>query len=160
MIFGEGHICPSYMASSYMPLIYATSYGGSNSKEPICNVGDLGSIPGLGRSPGEGNGNPLQYSCLKNSTDREACQATVHGGHCKELDMSEWLSFFICSLVSVYWNILPTFLRLLSSYKWVVRVLYYYVYKSFDEYMSHKYFLSVCLDISFYFWYHLKRKHL
>ena len=39
-------------------------------KESACNAGDLGSIPGLGRSPGEGNGYPLQYSCLENSTDR------------------------------------------------------------------------------------------
>ena len=44
-----------------------------------CNAGDLGSIPGLGRSPGEGNGNPLQYSCLENPMDRGARQATVHG---------------------------------------------------------------------------------
>ena len=43
------------------------------------NAGDEGSIPGLERSPGEGNGNPLQYSCLKNSMDRGARQATVHG---------------------------------------------------------------------------------
>ena len=42
-------------------------------------VGDLGSIPGLGRSPGEGNGNPLQYSCLQNPMDRRAWQATVNG---------------------------------------------------------------------------------
>ena len=48
-------------------------------KEAACHAGDLGSIPGLGRSPGEGNGNPLQYSCLENSMDREAWQATVHG---------------------------------------------------------------------------------
>ena len=44
--------------------------GGSDSKESACNAGDLGSIPGLGRSPGEGDGNPLQYSCLENSMDR------------------------------------------------------------------------------------------
>ena len=44
----------------------------SDGKESACNAGDLGSIPGLGRSPGEGNGNPLQYSCLENSMDREA----------------------------------------------------------------------------------------
>ena len=44
--------------------------GGSNGKESACNVGDPGSISGLGRSPGERNGNPLQYSCLKNSMDR------------------------------------------------------------------------------------------
>ena len=48
------------------------------SKEPAYNSGDLGSIPGSGRSPGEGDGNPLQYSCLKNSMDRGAWQATVH----------------------------------------------------------------------------------
>ena len=42
-------------------------------------MGDLGSIPGLGRCPGEGSGNPLQYSCLENSMDRGAWQATVHG---------------------------------------------------------------------------------
>ena len=44
--------------------------GGSDGKESACNVGDLGSIPGLGRSPGEGNSYPLQYSCLENSMDR------------------------------------------------------------------------------------------
>ena len=53
--------------------------GGSDSKESTCNVGDLGSIPGLGRSPGGGHGNPLQYSCLENSMDRVAWWATVHG---------------------------------------------------------------------------------
>ena len=54
---------------------------GSDGKESICNVGDLGSIPGLGRSLGEGHGNPLQYSCLENSLDRGAWPlwlATVH----------------------------------------------------------------------------------
>ena len=53
--------------------------GGSDGKEPICNAGDPGSVPASGRSPGEGNGNPLQYSCLENSMDREASQATVRG---------------------------------------------------------------------------------
>ena len=53
--------------------------GGSDGKESACNVGDLGSIPGSGRFPGEGNGNPLQYSCLENSMDRGAWWATVHG---------------------------------------------------------------------------------
>ena len=45
---------------------------GSEVKASACNEGDLGSIPGLGRSPGEGNGNPLQYSCLENTVDRGA----------------------------------------------------------------------------------------
>ena len=51
---------------------------GSDGQESACNAGDLGSMPGLGRSPGEGNGNPFQYSCLENSMDRGAWQATVH----------------------------------------------------------------------------------
>ena len=53
--------------------------GGSDCKESTCSAGDQGSNPGLGRSPGEGNGCPLQYSCLKNPIDRGAWQATVHG---------------------------------------------------------------------------------
>ena len=51
---------------------------GSDGKESACNAGDLDPIPGSGRFPGEGNGNPLQYSCLENLTDRGAWQATVH----------------------------------------------------------------------------------
>ena len=53
--------------------------GGSEVKASASNVGDSGSIPGLGRSPGEGNGNPLQYSCLENPMDEGFWQATVHG---------------------------------------------------------------------------------
>ena len=53
--------------------------GGSVVKNLPANAGDSGSVPGSGRSPGEGNGNPLQYSCLRNSMDREACLATVYG---------------------------------------------------------------------------------
>ena len=53
--------------------------GGSNGKESACNVGDLYSIPGSGRSPGKGHGNPLPYSCLENSMDKGTWQATVHG---------------------------------------------------------------------------------
>ena len=53
--------------------------GGSDGKGSACNAGDLGSVPGLGRSPGEGNGNPFQYSCLENPMDRGTWWATVHG---------------------------------------------------------------------------------
>ena len=53
--------------------------GGSDSKESACNAGDQGSIPGLGRSPGEGKGNPLQYSHLENPMVRGAWRTTVHG---------------------------------------------------------------------------------
>ena len=61
------------------PQYMLLNIGGSDGKESACSAGDLGSIPGLGRFPGEGNGNPLQYSCLKNPMDRGAWQATVHG---------------------------------------------------------------------------------
>ena len=53
--------------------------GGLDSKESACNAGDLSSVPGLGGSAGEGNGYPLQHSCLENPTDRRVWQATVHG---------------------------------------------------------------------------------
>ena len=53
--------------------------GSSDGKESACNAEDLGLIPGLERSAGEGNGYPLQYSCLENSMDRGAWRATVHG---------------------------------------------------------------------------------
>ena len=53
--------------------------GGSDGKEIACNAGDLGLIPGSGRPPGEGNGNPLQYSCLENPMVRGAWRSTVHG---------------------------------------------------------------------------------
>ena len=58
---------------------YSWFPGGSDGKEPACNVGDPDLIPGLGRSPGEGNGNPLQYSCLKNFMDRGAKRASPWG---------------------------------------------------------------------------------
>ena len=54
--------------------------GGSDGKASVYNVGDLGSISGLGRFPGEGNGNPLQYSCLESHGQRSLVQATVLGG--------------------------------------------------------------------------------
>ena len=52
---------------------------GMSGKESTCSTGDMGLIPGSGRSIGEGNGNPFQYSCLENSMNRRAWQATVHG---------------------------------------------------------------------------------
>ena len=52
--------------------------GSSDGKESACNAGDPSLIPGVGKSPGEGNGHPLQYSCLENPTDEGASRATVH----------------------------------------------------------------------------------
>ena len=65
--------------------------GSSDGHESACNTGDPGSIPASGRSPGEGNGNPLQYSCLENSMDRGASQAIVHGVH-RESDLIDRLT--------------------------------------------------------------------
>ena len=79
------HVCSEffvyYITLLYLLVHYLGFYiysstegfpGGSDDKESACNAGDLGLIPGLGRSPGEGNGNPLQYSCLENPMDRGA----------------------------------------------------------------------------------------
>ena len=69
-------MCVCVCVCVYMHRIFPCSSVG---KESACNAEDPGSIPGSGRSPGEGNGNPLQYSCLENPMDRGAWQATVHG---------------------------------------------------------------------------------
>ena len=70
--------------------------GGPEVKASACNVGDLGLIPGSGRSPGEGNGNPLQYSCLENPMDQGAWWATDHG--IAESDTTEQLHFHILKM--------------------------------------------------------------
>ena len=58
---------------------YPHTCGGSECKESACSAGDSGLIPGSGRSPGKGNGNPLQYPCMENSMDGGGLRATVHG---------------------------------------------------------------------------------
>ena len=71
-------------------------------KESTCNAGDLGSIPGSGRSTGEGNGYPLQYSCLDNSIDRGAWWATIHG--VTKSWMTERLTVSLSLTRSTQWN--------------------------------------------------------
>ena len=77
--------------------------GGSDGKESACDAEDSGLIPGSGRSPGEGNGNPIQYSCLENPMGRGAWQATVHGSH-KELDTTKQLLFHFIKRFKEKWT--------------------------------------------------------
>ena len=81
-------------------------FGGLGGKESACNAGDPGSIPGLGRSPGEGNGNPLQCSCLENPMDRSLAGYSLWGR--KKSDMTErltlLLSFFTSGQCALFLN--------------------------------------------------------
>ena len=87
---------------------------GSDGKDTACNAGDPGSIPGSGRSPGEGNGNPLQYSCLGNPMDRGAWRATVHG--VTELGTTTFYSVFtLSSCTYIFTNDISTVLGSFSS---------------------------------------------
>ena len=71
--------------------VFLSLPGGSDSKESTCYVGNMGSIPGLGRFPGEGHGNPLQYSCLENTHGQRSLMG-YSPWDCKESDMTEQLS--------------------------------------------------------------------
>ena len=75
----EGRNITLATSNSFWKQVQYKFPGGSDGKASVCNVGDRGSIPGPGRSPGEGNGSPLQYSCLGNPMDRGAWQAIIHG---------------------------------------------------------------------------------
>ena len=78
-VFGPRIIISRFLSVYFLSQDLVLTLGISHGKETACNAEDLGSIPGSGRSPGGGNGNPLQYSCLENPIDRRAWWATVHG---------------------------------------------------------------------------------
>ena len=78
--------------------------GGSDGKESACNAGDLGLITGLGRSPGGGHGNPLQYSCLENLMDRGDWWATVHRVTKNRTQLSNQVQLELVKLVSLLKN--------------------------------------------------------
>ena len=81
---------------------------GTDGKESACNVGDLGSIPGLERSPGGGHGNPLQYSCLKKSHGQSSLVGYSPWG-CKEFDMTERLTLSLSSYLSCTLSVCSVF---------------------------------------------------
>ena len=79
-----------------IPLLQQKDFpGGADGKASAYNAGDPGSIPGLGRSPGEGNGTPLQYSCLENPMDGGAWQATVQGATKSQTGLSDFTFFHL-----------------------------------------------------------------
>ena len=85
-------------------VIWAGFPVGSDSRESVCNAGDPGSIPGVGRSPGEGNGNPLQYSCLENPMDRGTWQLyTDHGVGKNQTLLSDWSTTIVIWGGNVTW---------------------------------------------------------
>ena len=88
--------------------------GGSDGKKSACNVGDPGSFPGLERCPGEGNGNPLQHSCLENPMDGGAWSATVHGVAKSRTRLSDF-TFFLSFRMNFKFTWFKKYLLLLLS---------------------------------------------
>ena len=107
----------SYPENNLCPFIHESFPGGSEGKASACKAGDLGLIPGCGRSPGEGNGNPLQYSCLENPMDRVAWWATVHGVAKSRTRQSDFTFFYSFSMFLVLQ------LCMLSSEDWKERTI-------------------------------------
>ena len=114
---------------SFSIYLLSTSYiyfpAGSEGKESACNAGDPGSISGLERSSGEGNGNPLQYSCLENLMDGGAWQATAPWGR-KESDTTQRLHFhshFTTSTCHVLHTTSMSGYRAMGVFKWIKEIL-------------------------------------
>ena len=91
---GDRYLCADVSVKTGC-VLHSTGFpGGSEGKASACDAEDPGLIPGLGRSPGEGNGNPLQYFCLENPMDRGDWWPTVHGVAKSQTRLSDYISFF------------------------------------------------------------------
>ena len=108
-------------------LLHFTEFGfsgGSEVKASACNAGDVGSIPGSGRSPGEGNGNPLQYSCLENPMDGGAWWARVHGVAQSRTRLSNFTFTFIWysrrdkAKTQMYWYLIQKLYQFILNMGW------------------------------------------
>ena len=102
---------------------------GSDGKESACNVGEPGSTPGSGRSPGEGNGNPLQYSCLDNSIDRGAWGCNSPWG-CKEPDTAEWLTLSLFLLKICHFDFYEYAFLKSNASKWIRFKMFFFSYST------------------------------
>ena len=122
--------CPWFYLSS--GLLCSSDYKGS-----ACNAGDPGSIPGSGRSPGDGNGNPLEYSCLENSMDRGAWQATVHGVTKSQTRLSNWHTHYLSSAFPFVCWILFLSLFLLKLLPLPARHQFFLLYQPFPSALKH-----------------------
>ena len=126
--------------------------GGSDGKESACNVGDPGSISGLGRSPGEGNGNLLQYCCLENSMDRGIWWATVHGVTKSRTWLSNFTFYVGCIDIYNYyvflldWSLCHFVVTFLISCNLLYFKVYFVWYE--DSYSSFL-FLPICMEYIF-----------
>ena len=105
---------------------FAIFLGGSEGKASACNARDLGSIPGSGRSPGEGNGSPLQYPCLENPMDRGAWQATAHG--VAEPDTTGRLCLLACVVLRKNSEIYSPNGHLSGAGFWTILIFSFYLY--------------------------------
>ena len=116
-------------------------------KEPAFNVGDQGSIPGLGRSPGGGRGNPLQYSCLENSMDRGAWWATVHRVAKSQIWL-KWLSSSGIYISRVYSQFLSIMFNICSSSSFISLMCYMsHLFKLVSEYIITEVSILRLMDI-------------
>ena len=118
--------------------------GSSDGKVSAYNAGDLGSIPGSGRSPGEGNGNPLQYSCLENPMDRGAWWATIHGVAKSWTGLSDFCVCMCLCVISTSCVHTSFFLLFMNMCAYFIHSFFYlWTYELFTVFRSYKHTITM-----------------